>query len=226
MISFLRINKLDFVVAVYIFCVLLSELMGAKTFPLFTIGSFTLNSSVAIFLFPLTFTINDIVAEVYGKERARSLVRSGLIIVAMLIIYSLIATMLPPSGRFSGTEAAYDTIFGTSIRFSIASLLAFLSSEFLDVAIFTKLRAKFGTTRLWLRTNVSNFISQFVDSLVFMVIAFYAIDKGFGSNVSFILSLMIPYWLLKCAMSVIETPFAYLGVKWLRKDLEQKVQSN
>jgi uncharacterized integral membrane protein (TIGR00697 family) len=134
--------------------------------------------------------------------------------------------MLPPSGRFSGTEAAYDTIFGTSIRFSIASLLAFLSSEFLDVAIFTKLRAKFGTTRLWLRTNVSNFISQFVDSLVFMVIAFYAIDKGLGSNVSFILSLMIPYWLLKCAMSVIETPFAYLGVKWLRKDLEQKVQSN
>jgi uncharacterized integral membrane protein (TIGR00697 family) len=226
MISFLRINKLDFVVAVYIFCVLLSELMGAKTFPLFNIGSFTLNSSVAIFLFPLTFTINDIVAEVYGKERARSLVRSGLIIVAMLIVYSLIATMLPPSGRFSGTEAAYDTIFGTSIRFSIASLLAFLSSEFLDVAIFTKLRAKFGTTRLWLRTNVSNFISQFVDSLVFMVIAFYAIDKGFGSNVSFILSLMIPYWLLKCAMSVVETPFAYLGVKWLRKDSEQKVHPN
>lgn len=219
MTSFLRIHKLDFLVALYIFCVIASELMGAKTFPIFTIGSFTLNSSVAIFLFPLTFTLNDIIAEVFGKERAKSMVRSGLIIIVISIVYAMLATGLPASTRSMSMENAYDSIFTASIRMSVASLVAFMAAEFLDIAIFARLRAKFGSTKLWLRTNVSNFISQFVDSLVFMVIAFYAFDKGIGDNASFIMSLMIPYWLLKCAMSVIETPFAYLGVKWLKKDV-------
>lgn len=223
MLKYLKINKFDFLVALYIFCILLSELMGAKTFPVGTFGSFTLNASVAIFLFPLTFTINDIVAEVFGKERARSLVRSGLIIVVLLIAYSALVTALPPSSRFSATEPAYDAIFHSSIRVSFASLIAFMSSEFLDVAIFVRLRNRFGNTRLWLRTNVSNFISQFIDSLVFMVIAFYAFDKGVGANIGFIMSLMIPYWLLKCAMSIIETPFAYLGVRWLKQEKEAAV---
>lgn len=51
-----------------------------------------------------------------------------------------------------------------------------------------------------------------------MILAFYAFDKPFISNVNFLASLILPYWLLKCLMSVIETPFVYLGVNWLKKD--------
>ena len=67
-----KVQKWDLLVAVYVFCIVASELMGAKTFLLFQYGSFVLNASVAIFLFPLIFTINDIIIEVHGKERARS----------------------------------------------------------------------------------------------------------------------------------------------------------
>ena len=51
-----------------------------------------------------------------------------------------------------------------------------------------------------------------------MFLAFYALDKGLGNNVSFLFSLILPYWLLKCTMSIIETPLVYAGVRWLKGD--------
>lgn len=213
-----KIKKMDLLVSMYIFCIVASEMMGGKTFYLFNIGSFKLNASVAIFLLPIIFTINDIIVEVYGRERARSLIRSSLVVIVMIIIFSLIATTLPASTRFSGTEKAYDTIFNISIRFSLASLTAFSLAEFLDVFVFHRLREKFGKKRLWMRNNLSNFIAQFVDTTTFMILAFYAFDRSATENFIFIFGLILPYWLLKCSMSIIETPFAYLGVGWLGKE--------
>lgn len=212
------IQKTDFLIAFYITCVLLSELMGAKTVPLFTVGSFSVNGTVALLVLPLIYSINDIIIEVYGKERAKSLVRTSLFMIAFLLIYSLLVTSLPPSKRFLPTENAYDTIFGLSARFAAASLVAFAVSEFADIYIFSKLRERLGKTKLWLRTNLSNFISELLDVIVFMTLAFYAFDKGFVENFSFIFGIGLPYYLLRCFMSVIETPLVYAGVKWLKKD--------
>lgn len=214
--SFFAIRKFDLLTALYIFCIAVAELMGSKTFPLLEIGSFKLNASVAIFVIPLIFTINDIVTEVHGKERARSLIRSGLFVIVLILLFSLLATALPPSLRFTETEAAYDVIFGKSARIAFSSLVAFTLAEFLDVYVFAYLREALGSKGLWLRNNVSNFVAQLLDTVVFMTLAFYSLDRGIGDNAAFLFSLILPYWLLKCAMSVIETPFVYLGVRWLR----------
>lgn len=192
--------------------------MGAKTFVLGHIGTYTLNASVAIFVIPLLFSITDIVVEVHGKERARSIVRAGLLVVFLIMLFSILATALPPSSRFALSEKSYDVIFTKSIRIAAASLVAFAASEFFDVFVFSKLREKMGKQALWFRNNLSNFLSQFADSFLFIFLAFYALDKTVGSNVPFLFSLIIPYWLLKCAMSVIETPFVYWGVGWLKKN--------
>lgn len=207
---------MDLLVSVYIFCVAVSELMGAKTFPVFDFGWVRLNASVAVFVIPLIFTINDVIVEVYGKERARSIVRSSLVVIFLILLYSLLVTSLPPSKRFLSQEASYDAVFGLSARISAASLIAFAISDFLDIYVFVWLRQKLGKGRLWLRNNVSNFISEFVDSGTFLILAFYALDQSIGSNISFIVGLLIPYWLLRCVLSVLETPLVYLGVKWLR----------
>lgn len=211
-----KIEKFDFLVSLYIFFIVTAELMGGKTFPLAKIFGYQLNANVTIFLFPFIFTINDIITEVFGKERARSVIRSGLIVIALLFLYIILATSLPPSGRFIPTEGAYDTVFSLSARIAAASLTAFAIAEFLDVLIFVRIRQALGKSRLWLRNNASNFIAQFVDTVVFMTLAFYAIGQSFDSNFTFLVSLIIPYWLLKCAMSVLETPLVYLGVKWLK----------
>ncbi|MDD5463929.1 MAG: queuosine precursor transporter [Candidatus Moranbacteria bacterium] len=208
-----KINKLDFLISIYIFCIIVSELMGSKTFSL--IGNF--NASVAIFLMPFIFTINDVITEAYGKERTKSIIKSGLIMIIFLIAFSFLAINLPSSQRFASNQSAYQNIFGASIRISIASLLAFFVAEYMDVFIFVKIRNMMGKKSLWLRNNVSNFVAQFFDTSIFYLFAFYSLDKSFSSNIIFLVGLIIPYWALKCLVSVLETPLVYAGVKWLKK---------
>lgn len=216
-------NRFDVLVALYIFGVMVAQLMSAKTIGILDIGSWHINASVAIFVMPLLFTLTDVVNEVYGAPRARRLVRLGLIVVVLQLAVAVLFTALPPSERFAASEGAYDSIFGTSIRFAFAALAAFALAELLDVAIFAKLRQRLGKQGLWLRNNVSNFVSQFVDSAVFFLVAFYTFGMGFGENMSFIIGLLIPYWLVRCALSVLETPLVYLGVRWLRPEKTEQL---
>lgn len=212
------IRKFDLLVALYIFFITASELMGSKVVPFFQIGGMKFNASVAIFTFPFIFTINDIVTEVFGKERTRSLIRSALVVVFLIFVFSAIAISLPSAPRTLQQEPAYDVIFGKSMRFAAASLVAFALAEFLDLFIFSKIRERLGKKNLWLRNNVSNFSAQFIDTVIFMTLAFYALETSLQSNVSFLWSIILPYWLVKCLMSVIETPFVYLGVAWFKKE--------
>ncbi|EKE14274.1 MAG: hypothetical protein ACD_12C00597G0003 [uncultured bacterium] len=217
----LKINKLDLIIAIYIACVAISELMGGKTFPLLHIGKFTWNASVAIFVIPIIFSTNDAIVEVYGVARAKSVYRSSLVSIVIFMLFSFLAIKLPPSVRFEDSEAAYDLIFGQSARIAFASLLAFTISDFVDIIVFQRIKERIGKKALWLRSNLSNFVSQFIDTCIFMFLAFYAFNRGIGDNFSFLFSLIIPYWLLKCFMSIIETPFVYLAVKWLKSDTKK-----
>jgi len=122
------------------------------------------------------------------------------------------------------SNGAFAEVFGKSARISLASLTAFALADFLDIFLFAKIREKLGKSKLWLRNNASNIISQFIDTTVFMTLAFWALDKSIDSNFAFLTSLIIPYWLLKSFMSIIETPLVYLGVKWLRGDKKVKKQ--
>ncbi|MBU0576608.1 queuosine precursor transporter [Patescibacteria group bacterium] len=205
-------QKLDSLHALYIASIVASELMGSKTFPLLF-----LNASVAIFTLPITFSINDIIFEVYGKKRALSFVRSGLQILFFLFAFNLLAVILPPSARFQTSSDAYQLIFGKSMRIILASLTAFFVSERLDVFVFSKIKAKLADHHLWLRNNVSNLLGQLIDTILFMTLAFYQ-----PGNIGFLISLIIPYWLLKSFSSLAMTPLVYKGVAWLKEE-EKKV---
>jgi hypothetical protein len=214
----MKLNKLDFLIAFYSFAIVVAELMGGKTFPIGKIGTFALNASVSVFLIPMIYSINDVIVEVFGKDRARGVIRSGIIIVFFLVLVTAFFTWLPPSTRFSTSEASYDLIFKQSLRISVASLLAFAIADLLDLAVFVKLRQALGKKALWLRNNASNVISLFFDTAIFITLAFYALDRPLNDNLIFLAGIIIPYWLLKCCMSAIVTPFVYIGVKWLRKE--------
>ena len=215
----MKINRMDFLIWFYIFAIFASEVMWAKTFPLINIFWYQLNASVAIFLMPLIYSINDIIIEVYWKERMKQIIRLSIIIIIFIILVSIFFTSLPASSRFAELENSYDAIFWLSIRISIASLIAFSLADFLDVYIFSKLREKMKNTKLWLRTNISNIISTCFDTFIFYILAFYALEKNFLDNLSFIVSIWLPYWVLKCVMSILVTPLVYLWVKELKKDL-------
>jgi len=202
-----REYKLDLLLAIYITAIVTAELMGAKTFPLFFF-----NASVAIFTLPITFIINDVVIEVEGKARALNFMRSSFLILIFLALFNILAISLPPSTRFATFEPAYQTIFAKSLRLTLASLVAFFLAERLDIYIFSKLRARLKKRSLWLRSNVSNIVSLFFDTSIFMFLAFFE-----GDNAIFVWSLILPYWGLKCLFSMMETPLTYLVVNWLKK---------
>jgi uncharacterized integral membrane protein (TIGR00697 family) len=219
----MKLHRFDVIVALYIFGVVAAQLMGAKVVPFGSIFGLPLSISVAVFLMPLLFTITDVVVEVHGKSRARSLVWTGMIVVVLLAAYTLFVTALPAAGRYATSNGAYAEIFGTSIQFAIASIAAFLAAETIDVLVYSKLREKMKKKGMWLRNNVSNFVGQFIDSAVFVVIAFYMFDENIGHNFVYLAGIVLPYWMVRCAMSVASTPLAYAGVRFLkRRDLQKQ----
>lgn len=201
-------KRLDYLLAIYIAAIICAELLGSKFITIFGVAT-----SVGILSLPFTFVINDVVSEVVGKERARNFVRSGLYVLIFLFAFVYIARELPPAGFFSNNEA-YRGVFGNSLRVIVGSLTAFAVSEFSDVFVFNAMRRRWGQSRLWLRNNVSNFVGQLIDTTIFIFIAFYLTTPAY--NIPKMIAIIIPYWLLKMFFSVVETPFTYWGVRWLK----------
>lgn len=207
----------DILVGLYVFCIITAELMGSKTFPLFKIFNFNLTGSIGMFLMPWIFSINDIFTETFGFKRTKNLAKISILMVFLLILLAAFAVVLPPSSRYAATNEAYKTIFSQSIRISIASLIAMAVSNFADIKLFWRLKQKLSKYGLWFRNNLSNILATFLDTVIFMVLAFYNPSNDFMNNFHFLSGLIIPYWLLKVFMSTLSTPFVYTGIKWLKK---------
>ncbi len=218
--------KSDILVGLYVFCIVTAELMGSKTFPLFKIFGFNLNGSVGMFLLPWIFSINDIFTEIFGFKRTKNLAKISLIIISLLILLAAFAVALPSTTRFSSINSAYTTIFSYSIRISIASIIAMAVSNFADIKIFWRLKQKLSKQGLWFRNNLSNILATFLDTVIFMTLAFYDPAHSVSNNAQFLVGLITPYWLLKVSMSAISTPFVYLGIKWLKSDDKKLPTSN
>ncbi len=219
-------TKLLILTAIYIFCIIMTETMGVKTSPVGHISLHfgpinipQLKVSMAIFFIPFIYCINDVIAQVFGYTMARSVYRISLFCIVALAFFSWLTTALPASMIFMDKEVAYDTIFGQTLRFSLASITAFAVSDLLDVIIFCKLRDKLKGKSLWLSTNLSNFISEGIDGALFVYLAMYipGTESFWAGNHAFMWGVILPYWVFRCAMSILATPFVYWGVSWARK---------
>jgi len=201
-------DKLYLLLGLFIAAIIVANIMGAKITTLFGISM-----SVAIFIFPITFLITDIVEEVHGKEKTKIFVLTAFIALVIVLLFQLLAVWLPPAERF-GSNPEYVTIFSLSIRMTIASIIAFLISQTHDIWAFNFWKQKTKGKYLWLRNNLSTFVSTFLDTTIFMFLAFFHMTPKFTA--AYVFALIIPYWLLKVFMAAADTPFCYLGVWWLK----------
>lgn len=204
------LRKLLIALAIYLTSLMAANTLGLKIMP-FALG---LHLSVGVFMFPVVFLMTDVIGEIYGKRMARLFVLAGFVSTALFVLYSFISLAMPWAQAGEWVHASYNTVFGISARIAIASLVAFVVAEYQDVFAFFFFREKWGTKFFWLRSNLSNLWSQFLDTIIFMVIAFY----GVYSNEALV-SLIISWWLFKVAMGVLYTPLSYVGL-WLLKDKE------
>ncbi len=209
MSSFSLEQKTSFLLGLFVACLVTANLIGLK------IASFGIfEASVGILIFPILFLITDIVEEVHGKEKAKHFVYIGLATLVFILLITTLAVLLPTAERSFVSHEEYANIFGTTLRIFIASIIGFFFSQMHDVWAFNFWKQRTAGRFLWLRNNASTVVSQFIDTTIFMFIAFYAISPKF--DVAYLFALIIPYWLIKVLFAFFDTPFCYLGVRWLR----------
>ncbi len=195
-------------------CIFVTMLVGMNLLGTKVVTILGISTSVAIFMYPITFLITDIIEEVFGPKLARQFVGVGIVAIVLTMIFATIFVALPPAERYVSNDA-YTTVFTQSLRIGIASVIAFIVAQFHDVWAFNFWKTKTNGRFLWLRNNASTMISQGIDTFLFMFIAFYQVAPKF--TVGFILTIALPYYLLKIAMAALDTPFVYLGTWWLKK---------
>ncbi len=202
--------KTSILLAVFVTALVLANVLGSKITTMFGVVT-----SVGIFAYPLTFLITDAIEEVRGKRATTVFIYCGFVALIVAIILVWLGLIMPPASFYSHNEA-YTTIFSSSIRIILASMVAFLISQTHDIWAFNFWKRKTHGKYLWLRNNMSTIVSQFIDTALFTFIAFYHVTPEFTAAT--MLQMIIPYWLLKVGFAVLDTPFVYLLVKWLRSD--------
>jgi hypothetical protein len=128
------------------------------------------------------------------------------LVLSLLIIQSSIWW---PSAPFWPHQEAYRTVLGSTSRIILASLTAYLVSQYHDVWDFHFWRKLTSGRHLWLRNCASTVVSQLLDTVIFITLAF-AGDLP-------VLPLILGQWIVKVAVALLDTPFVYLAVFWLRR---------
>lgn len=200
-------GKLLIALTVYLVSLFASNTLGLKLMP-FILGT---QLSVAVFFFPVVFLMTDVIGEIYGKKMARRFVLAGFLSILLFLLYVLISTVMPWGERALWIKESYNQVFGISARIAVASLVAFVIAEYQDVIAFFFFRRKIGTKLFGVRSILSNLWSQFLDTTIFMFVAFAGIY-----SVETILLIIIPWWLYKVTMGALYLPLSYLGLRLMR----------
>ncbi|MEW6662517.1 MAG: queuosine precursor transporter [Bacillota bacterium] len=183
----------------------IANVLAVKPVP---IGS-TIVVPAAVIAYALTFPITDAVTEIWGRERANALIWSGF--VASLLAAALVRlALVMPWAPFWPMQEAFQAILGANLRIVAASMAAYLVSQLHDVWAFSFWRQRTGGKYLWLRNNLSTMVSQMLDTVIFITLAFYGIWPQ-------LLPAILGQYLIKVVIAVIDTPLVYLLVGWLKR---------
>lgn len=193
-------------IAIFIACLMISSVTASKLWSLtLPIIDYEVIIPVGTSLFALTFLATDVVAEVWGKRHSMMIVWTGLVSRIIMLLFFLFAVNVTPVSFWTGQES-YVAVLGGSSQIIIAGIIAYLVSQINDVFIFHHLKDKDrGKNLLWKRNNLSTFVSQFLDSFIFIVIAF-----GATATIAQLTGMIIGQVIIKWAIAIIDTPFLYL----------------
>ena len=183
------------IIGLYITCEIIANTTAAKQV---MVAGITVPA--AVFIYALTFTLIDLVNERFGKQGARYVVYTAFLANLLLAAYAQFAIWLPPAPFYQGQEA-FASVLGSTPRIVVASLTAYLVASLVDTEIFAWWREHVGGYR-WMRVLVSNSISTFVDSAVFITMAFLGVFP--------IWPLIRGQYVVKMAITFVSIPLIYL----------------
>ena len=187
-------------------CLIVSNLMAAK---IFVVGDITL--SAAVLLFPVSYILNDCIAEVWGYRKARLIIWTGFAINFLVMAVFQLAVLLPPSPHWEGAPH-FDYIFGLAPRLAAASFVAFLAGSLVNAYVMSRMKLATGGRHFSLRAVVSTLLGEGVDSLIFFPCAYFGLLP-----LREMLIVMAGEVLLKVLYEIAVLPFTRRVVKFVKR---------
>lgn len=192
--------------AIFVATLLISNIAAQKLFSLWE-----LVFSSGILVFPLSYIFGDILTEVYGFNRARSVIYVGMLCNLLLVLVIHISIALPPAPGWELQEH-FEKALSMIPRIVAASIIAYVLGELVNSYVMSKMKLAFEGKSLWIRTITSTIAGQFVDTIVFVLIAFYGVYPS-----SILLIAVISSWAFKVIYEICATPVTYVAVNKLKK---------
>lgn len=195
-----------FLVAVLAINLIMVSLTAAKAGLVFGVVA----SPQSIF-YASIFLGTDLLTENYGKKAGYQAVAVGFVSLLLLVLLGQAVVHFAPVESSAGIGASIDQVFGVVGRIAVASFVAYLIAQNLDIWLFHKIKERTDGKYLWLRNNGSTWISQALDTMLFFPIAFLGVMPT-----DQLISVMIFAYLVKIIVAAIDTPFVYLASKYFR----------
>ena len=175
--------------------------------------------SVGILPYPITFLITDIISEIFGKKSANQVVVAGIFASFFSIGILLLAGIVPAIENSPVDDPTFHKVFALSPLAVLASMMAYLSAQFVDIRIYHYWKNLTQGKHLWLRNNFSTFSSQIIDSttVILLLCSFQVLpwELFWGLVVSSVI--------FKVLVAAIDTPFLYFFVWMIRRRFKLEV---
>lgn len=204
--STLGYRHFDILLALFVALLLISNVAATK---LLAIGPFIMDGGAI--LFPLTYIIGDVLAEVYGLKAAKRAIFTAFGVSILAALTFLTVQYLPGAPEYTN-QAAFEAVLGFVPQIVIASLAAFLAGQFINAYVLIKIKERWGEKHLWARLIGSTIAGQLVDTIIFCTIAFYGIITGW-SFINYVL-VGVAY---KVAVEIILLPVTYRVVAIIKR---------
>lgn len=202
-----RTSYLPLITALFAVVLVVSNVASTKL-----TGFWGLTFDAGTLLFPLSYIFGDILTEVYGYATSRRVIWIGFAATFLAALVFIVVGFLPPAAVWPHQEA-YGAILGLTPRIVLASLLAYLVGEFANSYIMARMKVWAEGKWLWMRTIGSTLVGEFLDSTIFVLVAFAGI---FAPTTIF--ALIVSNYLFKTLVEVVFTPVTYALVRFLKRE--------
>ncbi len=189
-----------------------------RPFELTVFGNQLFELSVGILPYPITFLITDLISEIYGKKKANQVVTAGIFASFFSMGILWMANVVPALSNSPVDDATFQTVFALSPVAVLASMMAYLGAQFVDIRLYHFWKKLTKGRMLWLRNNFSTFSSQFIDT--FSVISLLSLFGVLEWDLFW--GLVLSGFLFKVFVAALDTPLLYLFVFLFRKKFDLK----
>lgn len=178
---------------------------------------YTMSVPVGVLAYPVTFLATDLISELFGRKKAQLVVWVGFFLNFFMLLVMSVGHWLPNTGGVSGGLPLFEGVYEFMVGNTIASMIAYLTAQTVDVRLFHFWKKLTGGKHLWLRNNASTMFSQLVDSTAILSILYMAGNLGDNVNsIATLIILILNSYLFKFFFALFDTPLFYLGVRFLK----------